>query len=115
MPGENQPDTDVTPIGNPKLYLGVKKLDLESKKIEQDHEVQLKQMEYENAAGFIGRVIGSPKHAPNNIAFAIVFLVALAGVIVAFFPGERVEFWKTIVPIITLTLGYLLGRNAAKE
>jgi hypothetical protein len=72
-------------------------------------------MEYENASGFIGWVIGSPKHAPNNIAFVIVFLVALAGVVVAFLPGERVEFWKTIVPIITPTLGYLLGRNAAKE
>lgn len=79
---------------DPKIILQAKKLDLE--------------------AGYIGRVVGGPKNAPNNIAFVVVALVLVAGVVVSFYaPADRVEFWKLILPIITLTLGYLFGRSSA--
>ena len=85
---------DISPTTDPKFLLQSKKMDLE--------------------AGWIGKVIGSPKNAPNNIAFVVVTLVLIAGVVVNFvFPNDRVKFWKTILPILTLTLGYLFGKNSA--
>ena len=73
--------------------------------------LQSKRMDLE--AGWIGRIIGSAKNAPNNIAFLVVMLVLVAGVVVSFvFPSDRVEFWKTILPIVTLTLGYVFGKSS---
>lgn len=72
---------------------------------------ELRQMELD--AGLLGRVVGGPKNAPNNIAFAVVVLTLLAGLaasIVA--PADRAEVWKYIAPIVTLTLGYLFGKNS---
>lgn len=92
MPDEQAPQQAYT-SPDPKLVLQSKKMDLE--------------------AGWIGRVIGGPKNAPNNIAFVVVSLVLIAGVVVSFvLPADRVEFWKTILPIVTLTLGYLFGKNS---
>ena len=45
----------------------------------------------------------------------MVLAVLAAGLIASFFPGDRVEFWKVIVPIITLALGYVFGQNASKS
>ena len=79
---------------DPKIVLQSKKMDLE--------------------AGWIGRVVGGPKNAPNNIAFVVVTLALLAGVVAGVFaPADRAEVWKYIAPIITLTLGYLFGRASA--
>ncbi len=95
---------DIDPKANPRHFLESKKLDLEAKK-----------MDYELMPGWLGRVIGSSKNAGNNIAFAVVLAVLAAGLIASFFPGDRVEFWKVIVPIITLALGYVFGQNASKS
>jgi hypothetical protein len=73
---------------------------------------ELRQMELD--AGYIGRLVGGPKNAPNNIAFVVVVLVLLAGLAAGVFaPADRAEVWKYIAPIVTLTLGYLFGRNSA--
>jgi hypothetical protein len=102
MPEENKDGID--PKSNPKYFLDSRKLDLEEKKLD-----------YEMMPGWLGRVIGSSKNAGNNIAFAVVLAVIVAGIIASFFPGDRVEFWKVIVPIITLALGYVFGQNASKS
>lgn len=99
MSDENKEGID--PKSNPKYFLDSRKLDLEEKKLD-----------YEMMPGWLGKIIGSPRNAGNNIAFAVVLAVILAGIIASFFPGDRVEFWKVIVPIITLALGYVFGQNA---
>lgn len=74
--------------------------------------VRLRKMDPD--AGWIGRVTGNAKNAPNNIAFVVVMLILVAGLIVTFaYPQDRLEFWKVILPIVTLTLGYLFGRGSA--
>lgn len=102
MPADNKEGID--PKNNPKFFLDSRRLDLEEKK-----------MDYELMPGWMGRVIGSSRNAGNNIAFAVVMTVIATGVIASFFPGDRVEFWKVIVPIITLALGYVFGQNASKS
>ncbi len=113
MPSDPQPVSEINPATNPKFYLDSKKLDLEAKKIEQDHVVQLRRMQYDHDPGYLGRLVGSPRNAPNNIAFAVLVLVSLAGVVASFLP-ERIEFWKIISPTIALVMGYLLGQNTSK-
>lgn len=91
MPDEK---ADITPTSDPKFVLQSKKMDLE--------------------AGWLGRVIGSPKNAANNMAFLTVVLTFAAGFVVGLaYPSARVEFWKLIIPIVTLTLGYVFGKNSS--
>lgn len=74
--------------------------------------IRLRKMDLD--AGWIGRVVGNTRNAPNNIAFVVVMLILVAGLVVTFaYPQDRVEFWKIILPIVTLTLGYLFGRSSA--
>lgn len=110
MPDENKEGID--PRSNPKYFLEEKKLHLDAEREGKKLEMEAKKMDYELAPGWLGRVIGSSKNAGNNIAFAAVMAVIVAGIIASFFPGDRVEFWRTIVPIITLALGYVFGQNA---
>lgn len=96
MPDERKSEEKLgyDPAADRKLILQAKRMDLE--------------------AGWIGRVIGSARNAPNNIAFLVVTLVLAAGIVVNFvYPSDRVEFWKTILPIITLTLDYPFGRTTS--
>jgi len=102
MPDDTKHGVD--PKTSPKFFLDSRRLDLEEKK-----------MDYEMMPGWLGRIIGSSRNAGNNIAFAVVSAVIAAGIIASFFPGDRVEFWKVIVPIITLALGYVFGQNASKS
>ncbi len=84
-------------------------LDAEGKKLALEAEARKMQLE----AGWLGRVVGSPRNAPNNTAFLILLLTFAAGFVVGLaFPNERVEFWKLLVPIITLTLGYMFGKSS---
>ncbi|MBY0456177.1 MAG: hypothetical protein K2V38_02445 [Gemmataceae bacterium] len=63
--------------------------------------------------GWLARLIGGKDNAPNNIAFVIVTLLLVSGVVVNFVsPADRLEYWKVILPILTLTLGYLFGKNS---
>ena len=50
--------------------------------------------------------------------FVFLFLAVVVGLILAAgigfgfaFPADRGEFWKMILPIVTLTLGYLFGKS----
>lgn len=95
MPDDKpEPKLIYDPTTDPKYILRARKMDLD--------------------AGWLGRIVGSSKNAPNNIAFLVVALVVSAGLIVSFvFPNDRVEFWRTILPVITLTLGYLFGKGSS--
>jgi hypothetical protein len=84
------------PSSHPKYYLEARKMD------------------YEENPGWVGRCIGSSKNAANNIAFVVVVLVLIAGGVSFAFPSERVEIWKTLVPIVTPALGYVFGKNSGK-
>jgi hypothetical protein len=84
-------------------------LEAQSKKLELDAASKKLGLE----VGWIGMVVGSPKNAPYNLAFLILVLTFTAGfVFAAAFPNDRMEFWKLIVPIITLTIGYVLGTSS---
>jgi hypothetical protein len=84
------------PTADRKLILQVKKMDLE--------------------AGWIGRVIGSAKNAPNNIAFLVLVLAFGVGVALAFFRTEQpLEIWKYVAPIITLAMGYVFGQKSSEK
>ena len=78
-----------------------------------DHKYLLQAKRMDLDSGWVGRIIGSAKNAPNNIAFLIVIMILFAGIIVIVaYPNDRIEFWSRIIRIITLTLGYLFGKNS---
>lgn len=113
MPDEKD-KSDLTPITDPKDFLRAKKMDLDAESQKLAFVAETKKMGME--AGWIGAVIGSAKNAPNNIAFLILMLVLLAGFVVAFvYPQDRVEFWKTILPVLTLALGYVFGQKSSEK
>ena len=108
MPDEK---ADINPITDPKLSLQARKLELEAESKKLAIEAETRKLHLE--AGWLGRVVGSSKNAPNNTAFLILLLTFGAGLTVGLaFPSERVEFWKLLVPIITLTLGYMFGKSS---
>jgi hypothetical protein len=100
MPGE-KPPIDFNPPADPKLFLQFKKMDLESQRLARE-------------LGWIGKVIGSGDNAHTNLAALVIVAVLTAGVVVSFtLPNDRLEFWKVIIlPVLTLTLGYVLGRKS---
>ncbi len=109
MPDEIR--ADITTTSDPKFVLQSRKLELDAEAKRRLHESETRRMELE--AGWIGRIIGSPKHAPNNTAFLVLILSFITGIGVGFaFPNDRVEFWKTLIPILTLTLGYMFGKSS---
>ena len=79
-------------------YYHTKQSELESQRLRLEH-------------GWIDRIVGT-KHSSNNIAFIITLLLLLAGfAVLLVYPQDRIEFWKLILPILTLTLGYLFGNK----
>jgi hypothetical protein len=84
---------DISPTADPKLTVQLRRMDLQ--------------------AGWLGRVVGSSKNAPNNMAFLILLLTFAAGFAFGIaYPSERLDFWKLILPVITLTIGYVFGRTS---
>lgn len=63
--------------------------------------------------GLLGKLFGSHENAPTNIAGFLLFILILAGVIVLILKPSisAVDFWSTIVPVITLLCGYLFGKK----
>ncbi len=91
MPDEK---ADIRPGPDPKLILQSRKMELE--------------------AGWIGRVIGSAKNAPNNLAFLVIALAFLTGLGLSIaYPGQWLERWKLILPLITLAMGYVFGKGSS--
>jgi hypothetical protein len=90
-------------------------LNLQTKKQEQDHELELKKKEL----GFLGRFFGGGLYASKNITALICTILLLVAVVFSFVvycgdcnKDKLIEyFWDSITPIITLSLGYLFGRK----
>ena len=64
----------------------------------------------------LGRFFGSAESAPVYVGGAIVGLLVLSGILMLFFGQEMPsmaskDYWETIVPLITLLMGYLFGKG----
>ena len=88
--------------------------DLNCKKMDQQHELDT----IDKNLGCVGRTFGSAENASKNIA-AILCILLLVGVtivsIVVYNKEKTVAavagLWDGILPIITLSLGYLFGKK----
>lgn len=75
------------------------------------------EIQNQNEGGRMGRFFGTKKeNAAMNIAFmicCILFVFCLIDIICAIIRGESAytELIKAILPIITLTLGYIFGKG----
>jgi hypothetical protein len=64
-------------------------------------------------AGWLGHCFGGGDNAPLNIAGLMVILLAGSGVAVLFFQSSipAMDYWKIIVPLLTLVMGYVFGKG----
>ena len=71
-----------------------------------------KQMDLE--AGWLGKCFGSRANAPLNIAGLLVVLLVGSGILVLFLQSAipSPEYWKVIVPLLTLVMGYVFGKGS---
>ena len=78
-----------------------------------DQKLMLRSRKMELDAGWLGRIIGSAKNAPNNLAFLVIVLAFLTGLGLSIaYPNQWMEFWKLVIPIITLAMGYVFGKSS---
>lgn len=70
-----------------------------------------KQMDLD--AGWLGRCFGAGRNAPMNIAGSLVLILVGSGVGVLFLGGSipAGEYWRIIVPLLTLVMGYIFGKG----
>jgi len=73
----------------------------------------LRSKEMDLESGFLGKFFGAPTHSPLNIAGLLILLLVLTGIIMSFIHGmsESINYWSKILPLITLALGYVFGKN----
>jgi hypothetical protein len=64
-------------------------------------------------AGLIGKYFGTGDNAKINITAISVLLLIISAIFFSFFfkLPEAIEYWKTILPLVTLGLGYIWGKN----
>jgi len=77
-------------------------------------ELLLKSKGMDLESGWLGKLFGSSKTAPSNIAGLSLLLLLSPGIALLFTAGTAMtagDYWKLITPIITLILGYLFGKN----
>lgn len=86
----------------------------EMQKLENDKLLNLQSIEI----GWIGKVFGGDKNASRNITAVIniLLLIGAVGVSLIIYYKEQDtrfvgEIWSVIVPVITLSLGYLFGKK----
>jgi len=65
-------------------------------------------------AGTLGKFFGSQPSAASSIAWVVVFLLVVSGILTLFFNCtiSFTDYWKTVGPFITLLLGFLFGRKS---
>jgi uncharacterized membrane protein YoaK (UPF0700 family) len=75
---------------------------------------KLEESQMKIEAGFLGKVFGTNKNAPVNIAGASIIILMIAGICSTFLSTDTpdLEFWKVIAPIITAILVYLFGKRS---
>ncbi len=65
-------------------------------------------------AGILGKVFGTGENAAKNIAGLIIFLLVNGALIAYFISLDEGALFQIVVPIITLALGYLFGRQTGE-
>lgn len=56
--------------------------------------------------GLLGHIFGSAEYAPTNISgMTLIFVLVICAIV------NSMQLWQTIVPIITVILGYMFGKN----
>ena len=97
----------------------------QQKQQKEEHEFQLslKRLENENLEkklGKIGSLFGDELSSSKNIAFVICVLLIITGILItliAYYPKCHSDIelihrtWEFIIPVITLSLGYIFGKN----
>jgi len=73
----------------------------------------LRSKEMDLEAGWLGKCFGGSANAPLNIAGVLVLLLVGSGILVLFvestMPAQ--DYWKVIVPLLTLVMGYVFGKS----
>lgn len=87
---------------------------LKMQKAQHDHEISMRNMDL----GKVGCIFGASDNSSRNIAAVICFvlLVAIIGMsCVAYYMYEDKYFvttlWQLVLPVITLSLGYIFGKK----
>ncbi len=71
-----------------------------------------KQMDLE--AGWLGKAFGSGANAPMNIAGVLVIVLLFSGIAALFIKTAitAADYWKIIAPLLTLVMGYMVGKGS---
>lgn len=93
-------------------------------KLSDDNQVKIIEGINENKAkegGFMGKLFGTkPENVSMYIAFILCMILLLycgIDLIGSFFTGRTVnsELWNTVIPVITLALGFIFGKGIEKK
>lgn len=86
---------------------------LKMQKAQHDHEISMRNMDL----GKVGYIFGASDNSSRNIAASICFVLLVAIIAmscVAYYMYEDKSFvaslWQLILPVITLSLGYIFGK-----
>lgn len=94
----------------------------------EEHEFQLKMQDQQHShenelknkeIGFLGKFFGSSDNAARNMAMTVIMIVIVGATVfsivvllISSFDKHLIsQVWNSIVPIITLALGYIFGKN----
>ncbi len=64
-------------------------------------------------AGLLGKFFGGMDNAPTNICGMLVLCLVITGALLSFCEAkiEPMEYWKSVLPVVTAVLGYLFGKG----
>ena len=76
-------------------------------------ELALKAKQMDLQSGLLGKLFGSDKNAPMNIAGLIALILLLTAVAVMFIRTslEAVEVWKMVIPLLSVIMGYIFEKK----
>ncbi len=81
---------------------------------EHSHEINI----LEKKLGIVGKLFGTQENASKNIAATVLIVLLIGGLIlsgIAYCCYNDIDFiktiWQTLIPVITLALGYIFGKQ----
>lgn len=77
-------------------------------------DIFLRAKEMDHDSGTLGKFFGSSKNAPLNISGLMAVLLVGAAIAFTIWPPKDVqplEFWRIVLPVLTLILGYAFGKK----
>lgn len=87
---------------------------LKMQRVQHNHECTMKNKEL----GWIGRIFGSAENSSKNISALICFILLSAIIVISvivYYIDKDKDFignlWQQILPVITLSLGYIFGKR----